>query len=104
MGGKKSNFRQGEKICEKKLTLSLGREEEENMLPAYLQQQLALSDLLAVSINTSNSCSVTNGPRPDRLVQFLEALVAAKALQTRNLTPQQYILAQAAIKQYQFGY
>jgi hypothetical protein len=74
------------------------------MLPKYLQAQLALSDLLAVSINTSNNCSVTNGPRPDRLTQFLLALNAAKALQNQNLSPQDYVLALAVLKNYQYGY
>lgn len=39
-----------------------------------IKRQLALWDLMAVSINTSNSCSINNGPRPDRLMQLLGAL------------------------------
>jgi hypothetical protein len=74
------------------------------MLPSFIRSELALSDLLAVSINTSNQCSVTNGPRPDRLIRFLLALVAAKDIEKGNLTPQEYILAKAAIDQYRFGY
>jgi len=74
------------------------------MLPKYLQSQLALSDLLAVSINTSNSCSVTNGPRPDRLTKFLLALNAAKALENPNLSAQDYVLALSLLNNYRFGY
>ena len=74
------------------------------MFPKYLQSQLALSDLLAVSINTSNSCSVTNGPRPDRLTKFLLALNAAKALENPNLTPQDYVLALSLLNNYRYGY
>lgn len=71
------------------------------MLP---QSQLALSDLLAITINTSRSSSVTNGPRPDRLIKFLLALNAAKALENPNLPPQDYILAIAALNNYRYGY
>lgn len=74
------------------------------MLPHYFQTELALSDLLAVSINTSQSSSLNNGPRPDRLTKFLLALNAAKALQNPNLPPQDYLLAMAALDNYKFGY
>ena len=74
------------------------------MLPAYFQTQLALSDLLAVSINTSNRSSATNGPRPDRLNTFLLALNAAKALQNPTLSPQDYVIAKALIANYTYGY
>jgi hypothetical protein len=85
--------------------LVIVEKEKKEMFPAYFQTQLALSDLLAVSINTSNSCSTTNGPRPDRVQQLLLALNAAKALKNNTLSPQEYVIAQALIANYYtYGY
>jgi hypothetical protein len=38
------------------------------------QRQLALWDLLAVSINTAQSCSTTNGFNPNKVIELLVLL------------------------------
>lgn len=48
-----------------------------------VKTQAALWDLMAISINTSNSCSTTNGPRPDTLTRFLVALAEARRVEKK---------------------